>query len=181
MKCTVTIHGSVDKSIGYENSCRSDVKIFLDGLGLDGGAGAAAAAYKAGHSPKVQKMHLGTLGDYTMYEVEAVGLSLALHLLSQDTGVCTATIMLDNQAIMKSLHYHKLKPSQYLINGLLLQIENIYYKVRHPDFKMEIAWVKGHREIKGNEEADRAAKEAGENQVRACPSHPSCIPCSWSV
>ena len=94
------------------------------------------------------------LEDYTTFEVEAVGLSLVLYLLSHETDVQTATIRLDNQAVIQSLQYHKLKPSQHLINGLLLQIKEIFWCIRDPDCGLEIAWIKGHKEIVGNELVD---------------------------
>ena len=99
----MTIHGSADKLAAYESSCCVELKLYSDGSGLDGSVGAAAVIYKTGRSPKVLKLHSGTLEDYPTYEAEAVGLSLALHLLSQERDAHTAMIMLDNQAVIAAV------------------------------------------------------------------------------
>ncbi len=67
--------------------------------------------------------------------------------------------------MIKSLRYHKPKPSQHLINGLLLQIEAAVGQARHPDFKLEIAWVKGHMDIERNKLVDKAAKAAAQGDI----------------
>ena len=75
--------------------------IYSDGSGLGGYVGAAAVMYKAGQSLKVLKLHLGTLEEHMTYEVEAAGLSLALHLLSTERDARLATTMLDNQSVIQ--------------------------------------------------------------------------------
>ena len=72
----------------------------------------AAIMYKARQRLKVLKLHLGSLEDHMTYEVEAVGLSLALHLLSAERGIHSAMIMLDNQSVIQSLGYRKLRTAQ---------------------------------------------------------------------
>ena len=77
--------------------------------------GAAVVLYRAGSEPKILKPHLGSLEDHTTFEVEAVSLSLALHLLSFKRDIHSTTIMLDNQVVIQSLEHHKPKrlPSQH--------------------------------------------------------------------
>ena len=70
----------------------------------------------------------------------------------------SASIRLDNQAVMQSLQYRKPRPSQYIINYLLHQIEDILQHATGPDFVMSIVWVKGHINVEGNEMVDKAAK-----------------------
>jgi hypothetical protein len=63
---------------------RADVKVYADGSGAEGGAGAAAVLYKGGRRTAALRYHLGSLADHTTYEAEAVGVTLALELLSKE-------------------------------------------------------------------------------------------------
>jgi len=82
VKSVSTIHRMAEESVNHERNCCSEAKLFSDGSGMDGGAGAAAVLVVEGCDPKILKYHLGSLEDHTTFEVEAVGLSLVLHLLS---------------------------------------------------------------------------------------------------
>ena len=57
------------------------IQLYMDGSGLVGNMGAAAATYKEGRETKVLHFHLGALTDHAVFEAEAVGILLALHLL----------------------------------------------------------------------------------------------------
>ena len=160
LKHTTTIQSTVEELAAHARSCRSEVLIYLDGSGLGGHAGTAAVMYKVGQSPRVLKLHLGSLEEHTTYEAEAAGLSLALHLLSAERDAHSATIMLDNQLVIQSLRYRKSGTAQYLVSGLLSQFDSIYCRSQQPDFELDIAWVKGHMDIEGNETVDKVAKEA---------------------
>ena len=100
------------------------------------------ASYKVGSEPKILKFHLGPLDAHTTFEAEAVGLLLDLHLLSLERDACSATIMLDNQAVIQMLEHCKPKPAQYIIDELTRQISTVYHQARHPDFELSIMWVK---------------------------------------
>ena len=106
------------------------------------------------------------------FKAEAVGLLLALHLLSLERNACSTTILLDNQAVIQSLEHHKTKSAQYLLDELAHQIGMIHRQVRHPDFELSIAWVKGHIEIEGNELANTAAKVAAGGESSPASSLP---------
>ena len=67
-----------------EDALRGDqscIRLFSDGSGLDGGVSAAAVMYRPGRGPRVLRFHLGPLTDHTVFEAEAVGVILALHML----------------------------------------------------------------------------------------------------
>ena len=98
-----------------------------------------------------------------------------LHLLSVERGARSATIMLDNQLVIQSLGYHKSRTAQYLVSGLLSQFDSIFRQSRHPDFELDITWVKGHMDIEGNELVDKAAKEAAEGESSEVTSLPSLL------
>ena len=159
LKCKTTIHSSVEESVAHASSS-SKVTIYSDGSGLGGYVGTATTSYKARSEPKILKYHLGPLDAHTTFEAEAVGLLLALHLLSLERGACSATIMLDNQALIQTLEHRKPKPAQHIMEELTCQISSAYRQVRHLDFELNIMWVKGHANIEGNELVDGAAKLA---------------------
>ena len=174
-KHKMTIHDTAEESAACARSCRSELVLYSDGSGLGGHTGMAAIMYKARQCLKVLKLHLGSLEDHTMYEVEAVRLSLVLHLLSMERGIRSATIMLDNQSVIQSLGYRKLRTTQYLVSGLLSQFDSIFRWSRHLDFELDIAWVKGHMDIEGNELVDKAVKEAAGGKSSKVTSLPSLL------
>ena len=134
----MTIHSSAEESVAHASSSSSEVMIYSDGSGLGGHVGAAAASYKAGSEPKILKYHLGPLAAHTTFEAEAVGLLLALHLLRHERGARSATIMLDNQAVIQALEHRKPKLAQHIMEDLIRQISSAYHQARHPDFELNI-------------------------------------------
>ena len=63
------------------------MQVYSDGSGIDGQVGAAAVLFWRGKEPRVLRYHLGMVADHTVYEVELVGLLLALHLLRDERDV----------------------------------------------------------------------------------------------
>ena len=68
------------------------VQIFSDGLGLDGRVGAAAVMYRRGQAPKVLHYNMGSLTEHTVFEAEAVGVILVLHMLKTEKHVRKVSI-----------------------------------------------------------------------------------------
>jgi ribonuclease HI len=83
-----------------------------------------------------------------------------MHLLGNEKNVWTATISLDNQAVITSMDTRKPKPSQYIIDQFLQQAEKKWMQAHKEIYKLEITWVKGHADIVGNEKVDIEAKKA---------------------
>ena len=52
------------------------------------------------------------------YEVEAVGVLLAVKLISRERAARTVTIRLDNQAVIQALGGRSAKPAQHLLNSV---------------------------------------------------------------
>jgi hypothetical protein len=56
--------------------------------------------------PKILRYHLGTTGDHTVYEAEAVGLTLAAQFLSMEDGVTfPVSIFVDNQLLLNPVTF----------------------------------------------------------------------------
>jgi ribonuclease HI len=138
----------------------SEIQVFSDGSGIDGKVGAAAILYHRGIEAKVLRYHLGLLTDHTVFEAEATGVLLGIHLIKSMPHANNATIKLDNQAVLAALSIRKPKPAQSIIDEILLQAENVWKSASNPDFILDITWVRGHNGTEGNEKVDVAAKEA---------------------
>jgi len=144
-----------------DGSPREDeIQVFSDGSGLGGKVGAATVMYKRGQGPKILQFSMGTLAEHTVFEVEAVGVILVLHMLKSERGVRRAVVQLDNQAVLGVLVIHKPKPAQYLIDEILSQAEELWWCARDLAYGLEIGWVKGHSGVEGNKRVDKEAKEA---------------------
>ena len=80
-RCALIIPTLVEESADHASCCTAELKLYSDGSGTEGGAGAAAALYKVGQESRVLTYCLGMLEDHTTFEAEAIGLSLALHMI----------------------------------------------------------------------------------------------------
>src|SRR6266481_5258661 len=93
-----------------------EVHTYLDGSGIDGHAGAAAVLYRGNRVIKTLRYFLGPLTQHTTYEVEVVGVLLALKLLTNEGDAHMASIKLDNQAMILMLNSCWAKSTQSLLN-----------------------------------------------------------------
>jgi hypothetical protein len=105
----------VEDALRGDQSC---IRLFSDSSGLDGGVGTAAVMYRPGQGPRVLRFHLSPLTDHTVFEAEAVGVILALHMLHFERDTKRAIIQLDNQAVLGALSLRGPRPSQYLIDEI---------------------------------------------------------------
>ena len=96
-------------------------------------------------------------------------------MLSVKRDACSATIMLDNQSVIQSLRYRKSGTMQYLVSSLLSQFDSIFRQSQQPDFKLDIAWVKGHMDIEGNKTVNKVAKEAARGDSSEVMSLPALL------
>ena len=92
IKATIILAGlndEHDEEVVVEDG---EVQLFSDGSGLDGSVGVAAVMYKDGREVKVLRYCLGMLTDHTVFEAEATGVFLALHILRMEWNIKKATI-----------------------------------------------------------------------------------------
>ena len=92
IKAKVTSAGSEEEEETVGPLEDGEVRIFSDGSGLDGRVGAAAVMYRRGREPKVLHYNMGLLTEHTVFEAEAVGVILALHMLTMEWHVRKASI-----------------------------------------------------------------------------------------
>ena len=160
LKAVITLAGSNDEHDKEAAVEDGEVQLFSDRSGLDGSAGVAVVMYKDGREVKMLWYCLGMLTEHTVFEVEAMGVLLALHMLQTEQHVKKVTIWLDNWAVLGTLMTCKPKPGQNIIYEVISQVEYIWWRATNPAFRLEIGWVKGHSGVKGNKRVDMEAKEA---------------------
>jgi ribonuclease HI len=151
-----------EQSIINEKTDKADFKIFTDGSDHDGGVGAAAVMYKMGQPHPVAhvKTFLGSSSEHNNYEAEVVGEILATWLIENtpDTNYKPVSIYSDNQAFVQISRRPKAAPGQYLLQEFANKVNSSRAKIR-------VKWISGHSDVRGNEKADKLAKEAADGKA----------------
>jgi ribonuclease HI len=177
---------SREESKEADDSSEVDAKIYTDGSGIDGYAGAAAVLYKRGRRVAALRYRLGSLATHTTYEAEAIGVVLALQLLGRERSIKSATILLDNQGVIQAVSNIRPRPAQYILGHVHHLANKTAMPSRRRRTALRIAWISGHDNVAGNEEADSEARKAaaGENsQVSTLPAFltAEALPCSLAA
>lgn len=172
---SVDVADSRLQSIINEKASDPELKIFTDGSGFEGGAGAAAVLFRKGRAQpaRILRYHLGPLTEHTSYEAEAVGSLLAVWLLQNET--CTGereiVTYTDSQAFITATGAQNAKPAQYLMSEYLTLTEKI--GTRKPGQanrdnprpnKFNLRWISAHSGVMGNEKVDEEAKKAAQGK-----------------
>ena len=154
---SIKIDNSREDSIKFESTDTADFKIFSDGSGHDNGIGSAAILYTKGQSRPLRSIQafLGTSDNHNTYEAEVVGAILALWLIQNtlETLGQKVTLYIDNQALITAILTPKATSGQHLLNSLRIAANGT-------GCRLTIRWISSHSKVKGNEEADRLAKDA---------------------
>lgn len=129
------IHIDDDRTKAIQNTLNtSGLIIYTDGSGFKHGIGAATIVVKNGTTFKKLKYYLGSDISHTVYEAEAMTITLTLHLAcSVKERRLRLTIGTDNQAVLLGLKNQRSKPSHYLLNQIhssLKDFQNIQAKMR---------------------------------------------------
>ena len=101
-----------EDSIERDRGDTAEIRIYTDGSGFNGQAGAAAMLYCRGEVPISLRCCLGSLDEHTSFEAEVAGLILGTHLLGQEPQLSTVTINTDSKAALLGLDICTPKPSQ---------------------------------------------------------------------
>jgi ribonuclease HI/exonuclease III len=156
------ISASREQSIENEKQDGADFKVFTDGSDHDGGVGAAAVMYKKGWPRPIAhlKTYLGPTTEHNSYEAEVVGGILATWLIkiTPDTRQKSVSIYSDNQPFVKISRHPKATPGQYLLREFASAANKSQATIR-------LKWISGHSDVRGNEKADKLAKEAAEGRA----------------
>jgi ribonuclease HI len=114
---------------------------------------------------QIIRYHLGDKKAHTVYEAEAVGLTLAAKmLLAMPRIKKEVDIMIDNQAAIQSGERPTTKPGHYILHHLHRLIKDVKRKHDLDRNQITVRWIPGHAGVPGNEKADEAAREAASSK-----------------
>jgi ribonuclease HI len=156
-KVAIRIANDEDKAIANVNQDSPDIKVFMDGSGMKGRIGAAAVLYRYGRAKTELRYKLGMQRQHTVYEGEGVGALLGTKLISNEWGIRSAILYIDNQASILATQLTKPTAGHYIFDAFHEEIETL--KKRH-NIRVTVQWVPGHKGVEGNERADEQAKKA---------------------
>ena len=94
LKANISADGPSDDAMAEDlngTNC-TEIQLYSDGSTIDGKVGAAAVMYREGQEVKSLRFHLGSADEHTVFEAEAVGVILSLHLLSYERDSRNASI-----------------------------------------------------------------------------------------
>ena len=138
----------------------ADLRMYSDGSGIEGMAGAATIVFRDGQEVKSVCYLLGPLTCHTTYEAEVVSVLLARELIHRKCSALSTTIRLDNQAIIQALGGRSTKPAQALLN-LVHEGSSDWLTSNSLGWRqLGIHWVSGHNGVHNNEHADEEAWRA---------------------
>jgi ribonuclease HI len=161
---SIAIATSREQAIKDHDDNNDEIKIYSDGSSINKKVGAAAVLFRRGKPhPRILRYHLGKADTHTVYESEAVGLTLALQLLSSEDDITyPVSIYVDNQATIKSGDMFSTRPGHYLIDHFRRLVMKLKKASQDRNFKVTVRWISGHDGVEGNEVADQEAKKAAE-------------------
>jgi len=151
-RCSFTIAKSREHALAEATTCQMDsLCIFTDGSGYQDMVGAAATTLPQGGDLASEHRHhcLGPLHTHTVFEGEILGAILALDIIRGSQRTTNVTVLLDNQAAIRSLQQRQPRPGQYLVEEFHARLDTLLK--RNPHLNIRICWVPGHEGNKGNE------------------------------
>jgi ribonuclease HI len=144
----------------------TDIQVFTDGSGYEGGIGAAATVWKGNREGESTKLHMGSDEKQIVYGGEVAGMILALEMIRREEGEVKAVMIgVDNQAAIMAVTKHEPAPGHHLIDTFLDTLDKA--RQEKGDFECTIHWTPGHHGVMQNEKADEKAKEAAQGDTSA--------------
>ncbi|VDC04308.1 unnamed protein product [Peniophora sp. CBMAI 1063] len=170
---TTFIADSREESQHDNDTLETVIRVYTDGSGYKGFAGAAALLIRTDgihNMTRILRYCLGPLTQHTVYEAEAVGIILGAHLLATEEREFASepsSISLDNQAVIRaSKHQQRAQPGHGLLDVFRDQTDRLLQN-RDENYSLSVRWVSGHDDAEFNEIIDEQAKLAAEGHASA--------------
>ncbi|VDC03412.1 unnamed protein product [Peniophora sp. CBMAI 1063] len=166
---TTHIAESREESQREDRELDTDIRVYSDGSGLDGQAGAAAVLVwfdGVRDTRRTLCYHLGPLTQHTVYEAEAIGIVLGAHLILTETVDPSrpSSISLDNQPVIRTTRQvHRAQPGHYLLDEFR-ELAGALRQSRDEAYSLLTQWVSGHDDLELNEYTDSEAKRAAKGE-----------------
>ncbi|KAJ7327552.1 hypothetical protein DFH08DRAFT_710360 [Mycena albidolilacea] len=103
--------------------------------------------------------------EHTVFEAELISLILGFDLIRSVPRLCSATILIDNQAAIRAVARPRPQPGQHLVRLFHCTLDALRHQ--RCTLKLCIAWVPGQQDIEGNEAADEEAKRTAQGDSSA--------------
>lgn len=127
--------------------------------------GAAAILTRPGKSHHILHYHLGKASEYTIYDAELVGISMAMHLIKTEKYARHNTMIgTDSQAAIKAIQNELSTPGHYIADITLCTAIQIRNQRKGKSYQLTLRWTAGHTGIDENELVDKEAKKAAKGQ-----------------
>ena len=132
-----------------------------------------AAAFFGGDEANSCAYKIGSADKFSIYEAELIGLYEAFRHIYHKVTATPYTLVpsailvhTDSQAAYYALvNYHKAKTGQYIIKSIIREIDLLRKDSLRGHVPIILNWVPGHKDIKGNEEADSRSKAARDDNT----------------
>jgi ribonuclease HI len=165
---------SGQEAVDFEAADQTALKIYTDGSGVEGRVGAAAVMFHKGLEVRAERFHLGSLQRHEVYDAEGVGLLMAMDMVRRRRQTTRRVVIYaDSEAAIRAVLLSKPTPSHYIWDAFHQSYTAA--KRRHPDLRVTIRWIPGHKGIVGNERADEEAKRAARNRGRRKKGWPAIL------
>jgi ribonuclease HI len=150
----ITIEDNRTTAIEQANELTGTI-LFTDGSGHDHGIGAGAIMVRNGTVVRTRRYCLGSDENHTVYEAEALAITLALHLaVNMDRMLTELTIGTDNQAVLLGLLNQRTKPSHHLLDRIHDSLEDFQVS----QARMRGIPIKGYRKGTGRTKLQDGSK-----------------------
>ena len=159
---TINVSGNKETAkLRHENTICNDntLYVYTDGSGIDGQVEAAP------YSPTTltKQQCLGSENRHNIYSAELTAIEIAVNIAQTcQNNYKQCVIYVDSQAAVKAIVKPGRQSGQSILCSLLSSIDNL---ISSRGIDLHIEWIPGHRDIEGNEMADKAAKAARQGNV----------------
>ena len=134
------------------------LQLYTDGSKSEIGVGAAALFGNT-------KRQISLPKEASVYTAELHALQMACHLIHEHPSNTNNSYIICTDSLSAVQGLHTLTPRNHLMHKLQIS----FHTLLDIGISVTVLWIPGHREIKGNEKADEAARSAAQREAAFIP------------